>query len=84
MLRLETIAVYSKEDGSFSIRFRHPESGFGHDKSEALRPYMHQKGERPVVLFCGDGVSDLSAGMFLYVFLRLAAVHRLILTPFDN
>lgn len=50
------------DDGHFSVRFRHPESHFGHDKSRALRPYADlPKDQRPGILFCGDGVSDLSA-----------------------
>lgn len=38
------------------------ESGFGHDKSRAIRPYAQlPESERPVLFYCGDGVSDLSA-----------------------
>ncbi|GAA5981755.1 hypothetical protein JCM10908_004594 [Rhodotorula pacifica] len=47
-------------DGSWKIKFRHPESGFGHDKSRATAPYM-ELSPRPTIFFCGDGVSDLSA-----------------------
>ncbi|BGP55334.1 hypothetical protein JCM8202_002166 [Rhodotorula sphaerocarpa] len=49
-----------KADGSWEIKFRHPESGFGHDKSRATAPYQDLK-PRPTIFFCGDGVSDLSA-----------------------
>jgi len=62
--QLDIISNYVdvREDGHFSVRFRHPESHFGHDKSKALRPYAElPKDQRPGILFCGDGVSDLSA-----------------------
>ncbi len=37
-------------------------SGFGHDKSLEIRPYATlPAGERPVLFYAGDGVSDLSA-----------------------
>lgn len=60
--RMEIIAngVDVKQDGKFEIVFRHPESGFGHDKSKALRIYRDLK-PRPTIFFCGDGVSDMSA-----------------------
>lgn len=46
----------------WKIMFRHPESGFGHDKSRAIKPYAAlSDAERPVMLYAGDGVSDLSA-----------------------
>jgi len=49
-------------DGHFQIRFRHPESHFGHDKSKALQPYKSlPQGHRPIIFFAGDGVSDMSA-----------------------
>lgn len=44
----------------FARQYRHPESGFGHDKSKATAPYRDLP-HRPTILFCGDGVSDLSA-----------------------
>jgi 2-hydroxy-3-keto-5-methylthiopentenyl-1-phosphate phosphatase len=43
-------------DGKFEIKFRHPESGYGHDKSKALRVYR-ELSPRPTIFFCGDGVS---------------------------
>lgn len=49
-----------KPDGKFEIVFRHPESGFGHDKSKALRIYRNLP-KPPTIFFCGDGVSDMSA-----------------------
>jgi 2,3-diketo-5-methylthio-1-phosphopentane phosphatase len=40
----------------------HDESGFGHDKSRAIRPYSSlPEGERPTLFYAGDGVSDFSA-----------------------
>jgi 2-hydroxy-3-keto-5-methylthiopentenyl-1-phosphate phosphatase len=37
-------------------------SGHGHDKSRTIRPYAAlPKEERPVLIYAGDGVSDLSA-----------------------
>ena len=56
----------SKEQkGGWTIKF-HDDSGFGHDKSLAIRPYQEHiaklpENERPTLLYAGDGVSDLSA-----------------------
>ncbi|GAA6042284.1 hypothetical protein JCM8097_000614 [Rhodosporidiobolus ruineniae] len=47
-------------EGKWRITYRHPESGFGHDKSRATAPYRELP-HRPTLFFCGDGVSDLSA-----------------------
>ena len=45
----------------WKIQF-HDDSHFGHDKSLAIRPYAQlPEGERPKMVYCGDGVSDLSA-----------------------
>lgn len=50
------------EEGGWQIEFRHPESGFGHDKSVDLRRYSSlPEGVRPTMFYAGDGVSDLSA-----------------------
>lgn len=46
-------------DGQWDIVFR-DESDFGHDKSRAIRPYA-SLAKRPILLYAGDGVSDLSA-----------------------
>lgn len=46
--------------GQWTIKYRHPESGFGHDKDRCISPYR-LLAERPTIFFCGDGVSDLSA-----------------------
>jgi 2,3-diketo-5-methylthio-1-phosphopentane phosphatase len=49
------------EPGGWRIEF-HDESVFGHDKSREIRPYARlPEGERPILLYAGDGVSDLSA-----------------------
>ncbi|KAK0636831.1 HAD-like domain-containing protein [Bombardia bombarda] len=49
------------EEGGWKIVF-HDDSGFGHDKSIEIRPYANlPEGERPVLFYAGDGVSDLSA-----------------------
>ena len=54
-----------EEEGGWQIKF-HDDSGFGHDKSLTIRPYAkhfdeHPDEPRPVMLYAGDGVSDLSA-----------------------
>ncbi|KAF1955863.1 2-hydroxy-3-keto-5-methylthiopentenyl-1-phosphate phosphatase-like protein [Byssothecium circinans] len=50
------------EEGGWEILFRHPESGFGHDKSVNLREYSSLPEDvRPTMFYAGDGVSDLSA-----------------------
>ncbi|KAF7324038.1 hypothetical protein MKEN_00626000 [Mycena kentingensis (nom. inval.)] len=48
------------EDGKWEIKFRHPSSGFGHDKSRAILPYKDLEAP-PLLFFFGDGVSDMSA-----------------------
>ncbi|CDZ97641.1 Pyridoxal phosphate phosphatase-related [Phaffia rhodozyma] len=44
----------------WEIVYRHPESGFGHDKSLAILPFKELP-HRPTLFFCGDGISDMSA-----------------------
>ena len=44
---------------SWEIVFRHPDSGFGHDKSKAILPYRDLPSQ-PTLFFCGDGVSGQS------------------------
>ena len=35
---------------------------FGHDKSRAIKPYAAMPADhRPILVYCGDGVSDISA-----------------------
>lgn len=49
------------EKGGWMIKF-HDDSDFGHDKSLAIRPYHKIPADkRPVMMYAGDGVSDLSA-----------------------
>jgi len=49
-----------KTGKTWRIVFRHPESGYGHDKSLAILPYRDLE-HSPTLFFCGDGVSDMSA-----------------------
>ncbi|KAF8730661.1 hypothetical protein AX14_005305 [Amanita brunnescens Koide BX004] len=49
-----------RPDGSWEIKYRHPSSGYGHDKSQAILPYR-QLPNPPILFFFGDGVSDISA-----------------------
>ncbi|EIM89227.1 uncharacterized protein STEHIDRAFT_52744 [Stereum hirsutum FP-91666 SS1] len=49
-----------KPDGKWEIQYRHPSSGFGHDKSQAILPYRRLENP-PTLFFFGDGVSDMSA-----------------------
>ncbi|KAF3893147.1 Pdp3-interacting factor 1 [Trichophyton interdigitale] len=47
--------------GGWQIDF-HDDSHFGHDKSLEIRPYAAiPKSDRPILLYAGDGVSDISA-----------------------
>ncbi|PVH79758.1 hypothetical protein DL98DRAFT_460519 [Cadophora sp. DSE1049] len=49
------------DEGGWKIIYR-DDSSFGHDKSLAIRPYAAlPDGERPILFYAGDGVSDLSA-----------------------
>ncbi|KAJ5168185.1 Pdp3-interacting factor 1 [Penicillium canariense] len=48
-------------EGGWQIQY-HDESHFGHDKSLEIKPYAAlPDNERPILLYAGDGVSDLSA-----------------------
>ncbi|EER41480.1 phosphoserine phosphatase [Histoplasma capsulatum H143] len=48
-------------EGGWQIVY-HDDSHFGHDKSLEIEPYAAlPAGERPTLLYAGDGVSDLSA-----------------------
>ncbi|KAG8922296.1 hypothetical protein FRC03_004550 [Tulasnella sp. 419] len=53
-------SVRLEENGKWHIVYRHPESGYGHDKSQAILPYR-QLENPPTLFFFGDGVSDISA-----------------------
>ncbi|KAJ6548201.1 HAD-like domain-containing protein [Mycena vulgaris] len=52
--------VEIEEGGKWHIKFRHPSSGYGHDKSRAILPYKDLESP-PLLFFFGDGVSDMSA-----------------------
>ncbi|GAA5951847.1 hypothetical protein JCM21900_004164 [Sporobolomyces salmonicolor] len=60
--RIQIVAndVQHLEDGKWTIKYLHPETGYGHDKSRATAPYRDLP-HNPTLFFCGDGVSDLSA-----------------------
>lgn len=61
-IQIVSNGVKIHEDRSWEIIYLHPESGFGHDKARSIAPYSkYPKGERPVMFYAGDGVSDLSA-----------------------
>jgi len=47
-------------DGMWRIKYRHPSSVYGHDKSRAILPYRELPNP-PTMFFFGDGVSDISA-----------------------
>ncbi|KAF3908027.1 hypothetical protein ABW21_db0201637 [Orbilia brochopaga] len=66
----DEIEIYANDvtiadDGSWTVSYREPESGFGHDKSRTIRKWTtettYPDGQRPKFFYCGDGVSDLSA-----------------------
>lgn len=48
--------VRLKDDWKWEIQYRHPSSGFGHDKSQAILPYRKLQSP-PTLFFFGDGVS---------------------------
>ncbi|KAJ7910282.1 HAD-like domain-containing protein [Mycena leptocephala] len=52
--------VEIEPNGHWTIKFRHPTSGYGHDKSRAILPYKDLESP-PLLFFFGDGVSDMSA-----------------------
>ncbi|KAF9051640.1 HAD-like domain-containing protein [Panaeolus papilionaceus] len=52
--------VVVQRGGKWEIQFRHPSSGFGHDKSQSILPYGKLP-HPPTLFFFGDGVSDISA-----------------------
>ncbi|KAI0289241.1 HAD-like domain-containing protein [Multifurca ochricompacta] len=56
-------SVEVHKDGSWNIKYRHPSSGYGHDKSQAILPYKNLA-EPPLLFFFGDGVSDMSAAKY--------------------
>ncbi len=62
--RIDIIAneVDYRPDGSWGIKFRHPDNSFGHDKSLSTGPYRALP-HRPTLFFCGDGGELSLAGM---------------------
>lgn len=58
-------------DGKWEIKYRHPTSGYGHDKSQAILPYRALPNP-PTVFFFGDGVSG--AYTYTYAVIGLRAV----------
>lgn len=62
---IEIIAndVVIHPSGKWNIQYRHPSSGFGHDKSQAILPYRGLPNP-PTLFFFGDGVSDISAAKY--------------------
>ncbi|KXN84910.1 Pdp3-interacting factor 1 [Leucoagaricus sp. SymC.cos] len=59
---IEIIAndVTVEPNGQWEIKYRHPSSDFGHDKSQAILHYRNLP-QPPTLFFFGDGVSDISA-----------------------
>ncbi|KXN80875.1 Pdp3-interacting factor 1 [Leucoagaricus sp. SymC.cos] len=59
---IEIIAndVTVEPNGQWEIKYRHPSSGFGHDKSQAILHYRNLP-QPPTLFFFGDGTSDISA-----------------------
>ncbi|KAG8905022.1 hypothetical protein FRB99_000813 [Tulasnella sp. 403] len=55
-------SVTFEDNGRWHIQFRHPQSGYGHDKSQAILPYRKLP-HNPTLFFFGDGVSDMSAAI---------------------
>ncbi|KAH7904843.1 HAD-like domain-containing protein [Hygrophoropsis aurantiaca] len=63
-------------DGRWSIKYRHPTSTFGHDKSQAILPYKALQ-DPPTLFFFGDGVSDMSAAQHADVlFVKVNQTHN--------
>jgi 2-hydroxy-3-keto-5-methylthiopentenyl-1-phosphate phosphatase len=55
----------NEEGGAWRVEFR-DDSNYGHDKARTIKPYArHRDGMKqevkPILLYAGDGVSDLSA-----------------------
>lgn len=54
-----------QDGGSWRVRFR-DDTTYGHDKAQAIKLYAEdrermEKNEMPILLFAGDGISDLGA-----------------------
>ena len=55
----------NEEGGAWKIEYR-DNSEYGHDKASSIRPYAKfvegmEEGTKPILLYAGDGVSDISA-----------------------
>jgi 2-hydroxy-3-keto-5-methylthiopentenyl-1-phosphate phosphatase len=59
-VRFTTPEGSAQKHNGWEVVWRHPESGFGHDKSQSILPYRSID-PTPTLFFAGDGVSDLSA-----------------------
>ncbi|KAL4399310.1 phosphatase [Malassezia pachydermatis] len=49
-----------KKGDTWEIVYRHPDNYYGHDKSLSIQPFRDLP-KRPILLFAGDGISDMSA-----------------------
>lgn len=58
--KIEIIANDADVDaaGMWEIKYRHPTSGYGHDKSQSILPYRALP-KPPTTFFFGDGVSGM-------------------------
>ncbi|KAJ9111093.1 hypothetical protein QFC19_001291 [Naganishia cerealis] len=56
----------AKLGDKWEIVYRHPESGFGHDKSKAILPYR-DLAHKPTLFFCGDDMSAAAHADLLFV-----------------
>lgn len=62
----DVVENHPSAPGGWEIIYKDPESDFGHDKSKSIREYLAKNGytdssKLPLMFYCGDGVSDLSA-----------------------
>ncbi|KAK6454399.1 HAD-like domain-containing protein [Scheffersomyces xylosifermentans] len=55
----------NEETKEWDIVYKDPQSPFGHDKSNSIKEYLEKHGynstNTPLLFYCGDGVSDISA-----------------------
>lgn len=49
-----------KKGDTWKLVYRHPDNHYGHDKSKSILPYRNLPNP-PLIFFCGDGISDMSA-----------------------
>lgn len=67
----------------WEIVYRHPDSTFGHDKSLSIKPYRELE-HKPILLFAGDGISDMSAARHADVLFVKAKQDNDLATYCDN